>query len=166
MLPPEYSEGIFVVYMIGLSKYFDLILGNNNAIIFNSKYYRTVLYLGLLLGVIAILLNMYLIPKYQIDGTATATLIAVTLYSLAKLLFVVLKMKLFPFTRQTVISLIITIGLYLLFYFWDFSYSPLINIIFKSILLTACYSFLNYALNISADINLVVDGIFKKFRRQ
>jgi hypothetical protein len=34
--------------MIGLSKYFDLILGNNNAIIFNTKYYRAVLFLGVI----------------------------------------------------------------------------------------------------------------------
>jgi hypothetical protein len=29
----DYKEGIMVVFMIGLSKYFELILGNNNAII-------------------------------------------------------------------------------------------------------------------------------------
>ena len=51
LVPKEYSGGIAVVFMIGLSKYFDLILGNNNAIIFNTKYYRMVLYLGLMLGV-------------------------------------------------------------------------------------------------------------------
>ena len=50
VLPVGYSEGIAVVFFIGISKYFDLVLGNNNAIIFNSKYYRAVLFLGLLLG--------------------------------------------------------------------------------------------------------------------
>jgi hypothetical protein len=45
-------------FMIGLSKYFDLILGNNNAIIFNSKYYRMVLF-GLMLF-LTITLNLVL----------------------------------------------------------------------------------------------------------
>jgi hypothetical protein len=49
MVPKEYGGGILVVFMIGLSKYFDLILGNNNAIIFNTKYYRAVLFLGVIL---------------------------------------------------------------------------------------------------------------------
>jgi uncharacterized membrane protein YphA (DoxX/SURF4 family) len=54
LLPKNYSTGIFVVFTIGISKYFDLILGNNNAIIFNSKYYKAVLFLGLLLAFLAI----------------------------------------------------------------------------------------------------------------
>src|SRR5574343_352213 len=113
MLPTEYSQGLFVVFTIGLSKYFDLILGNNNAIIFNSKYYRAVLILGLLLVVLIVLLNMYFIPNFGLNGAALATLIAITLYSLAKLLFVVLKMKLFPFTTKTLISLYLVLIYYL-----------------------------------------------------
>ena len=43
ILPNEgYDQGLFVVFTIGLSKYFDVILGNNNAIIFNSKYYKII----------------------------------------------------------------------------------------------------------------------------
>src|SRR5574343_126472 len=113
MLPAEYSQGLFVVFTIGLSKYFDLILGNNNAIIFNSKYYRAVLILGLLLVVLIVLLNMYFIPNFGLNGAALATLIAISLYSLAKLLFVVLKMKLFPFTTKTLISLYLVLIYYL-----------------------------------------------------
>jgi hypothetical protein len=48
MVPKEYGGGILVVFMIGLSKYFDLILGNNNAIIL-IKYYRAVFFLGVIL---------------------------------------------------------------------------------------------------------------------
>jgi hypothetical protein len=33
MVPKEYGGGILVVFMIGLSKYFDLILGNNAIIL-------------------------------------------------------------------------------------------------------------------------------------
>ena len=79
----SYSTGIFVVFTIGISKYFDLILGNNNAIIFNSKYYKAVLFLGLLLAFLAISLNMIFIPIYGINGAAIATLISITLYSLS-----------------------------------------------------------------------------------
>ena len=93
LLPDEgYDNGLFVVFTIGLSKYFDVVLGNNNSIIFNSKYYKMVLILGVLLVFVVVGLNLIFIPKYGINGAALATLISITLYSLAKLLFVVLKM--------------------------------------------------------------------------
>lgn len=163
LLPAEYGGGIFVVFTIGLSKYFDLILGNNNAIIFNSVYYRMVLFLGLLLAFLAVTLNMFFIPRYGINGAAIATLIAITLYSLSKLLFVVLKMKLYPFTKQTVISLVISILTFVFFYYWEFPFHPLANIILKSVLMTVFYLYVNYKLAISPDINQVIDRFLPKF---
>jgi len=162
MLPVEYSQGLFVVFAIGLSKYFDLILGNNNAIIFNSKYYKTVLLLGVMLVALIIFLNMYFIPKYGLNGAAFATLIAITLYSLAKLFFVVIKMKLFPFTRKTILSLAIGIIGFMLFYFWEFPFHPIINIALKSILVTIFYLGISYYLKLSSDINFVMNSVFSK----
>ena len=166
LLPANYSGGIFVVFTIGISKYFDLILGNNNAIIFNSKYYKAVLFLGLLLAFFAITLNMLFIPMYGINGAALATLISITLYSLAKLLFVVVKMKLYPFSNKTLLSFGILITTFLLFYYWDFPFNPILNIVLKSILVTILYVFVNYKLVISAEFNQVVDSILKKLRFQ
>jgi O-antigen/teichoic acid export membrane protein len=165
LLPKQYSGGIFVVFTIGLSKYFDLILGNNNAIIYNSKYYKTVLFLGVLLIGLTIGLNMIFIPLYGLKGTAFATLLSITLYSLSKLLFVVLKMKLFPFTINTIKSFGILIGTFCLFYFWNFNFHPIVNISLKSVLITFFYLSINYYLRLSADINLVLDTLLNKFRK-
>lgn len=164
LLPKNYSTGIFVVFTIGISKYFDLILGNNNAIIFNSKYYKAVLFLGLLLAFLAISLNMIFIPIYGINGAAIATLISITLYSIAKLLFVVLKMKLYPFSNQTLYCLGVLIATFFLFYFWDFSFNPIVNIVLKSILVSFFYIFMNYKLKLSSDFNNVMNSILKKVR--
>ncbi|MFY7740632.1 MAG: polysaccharide biosynthesis C-terminal domain-containing protein [Flavobacterium sp.] len=164
LLPKNYSTGIFVVFTIGISKYFDLILGNNNAIIFNSKYYKAVLFLGLLLAFLAISLNMIFIPIYGINGAAIATLISITLYSIAKLLFVVLKMKLYPFSNQTLYCLGVLIATFFLFYFWDFSFNPIVNIVLKSILVSVFYIFINYKLKLSSDFNNVMNSILKKVR--
>lgn len=165
LLPPEYSGGIFVVFAIGLSKYFDLMLGNNNAIIFNSKYYKMVLFLGLLLAGLAISLNMFLIPNFGIDGAAAATLISITLYSAAKLWFVTVKMDLYPFSRQTLYSLGVLLLGFAGFYFWDFSFYPVINIILKSALLTGFYILINYKLVILPEANAIMDRYINKIRR-
>jgi O-antigen/teichoic acid export membrane protein len=164
LLPPEYSHGILVVFAISISKYFDLILGNNNAIIFNSKYYKTILFLGVVLVAVIILLNMYFIPKFGLDGAAFATLLGITLYSIAKLSFVVLKMNLFPFTRKTVHAFALLIFCFFIFCFWDFQFNPIINIILKSILISAVYLSASYYLKISMDINYFINSIFQKIR--
>ena len=164
LVPDEYAGGILVVFMIGLSKYFDLILGNNNAIIFNTKYYRAVLFLGVLLVLLTIILNMIFIPIYGIIGSAIATLLSITLYSLAKLLFVVKRLDLYPFTKQTLYSLALTFVLFLAFYFWDFPFYPIISILFKSVLMTIAYVYLNYKFVISIEINQVMDKIYGKFK--
>ena len=164
MVPKEYSGGILVVFMIGLSKYFDLILGNNNAIIFNTKYYRAVLFLGVFLVAVAIGLNMIFIPIYGIMGSAFATLLSITLYSIAKLLFVVKRLHLYPFTIQTIYSLSITFFLFLLFYFWEFPFNPIIAIGLKSVLVTVLYVYINYKFVISTEINQVMDNILKKLK--
>ena len=164
LVPDEYAGGILVVFMIGLSKYFDLILGNNNAIIFNTKYYRAVLFLGVLLVLLTIILNMIFIPIYGIIGSAFATLLSITLYSLAKLLFVVKRLDLYPFTKQTLYSLALTFVLFLAFYFWDFPFYPIISILFKSVLMTIAYVYLNYKFVISIEINQVMDKIYGKFK--
>lgn len=164
IVPKEYSGGILVVFMIGLSKYFDLILGNNNAIIFNTKYYRAVLFLGVFLVVVAVGLNAIFIPYYGIMGSAFATLLSITLYSIAKLLFVVKKLHLYPFTKQTLYSLAVTFTLFLLFYFWDFSFSPIVNIVAKSTLITIVYIIVNYKLIISPEINQAIDSVLTKLK--
>ena len=162
----DYAEGVVVVFMIGLSKYFELILGNNNAIIFNTKYYRTVLFLGVLLVVIAVGLNMIFIPMYGIIGSAFATLLSITLYSLAKLLFVVKRLHLYPFTKQTMYSIILTLLLFLLFYFWEFPFHPIVSIGIKSILVTILYVYINYKFAISLELNQVLDNVLTRLKRK
>lgn len=164
LLPDEgYDQGLFVVFTIGLSKYFDVILGNNNSIIFNSKYYKAVLVLGVLLVFVIVGLNLIFIPKYGIDGAALATLIAIGMYSLAKLLFVVFKMKLFPFTKNTIVSFVITLMLFLGFYFWEFPFHPIVNIGLKSAIISFLYLSLHYYFKVSSDINFVIRNTVEKF---
>ena len=164
LLPEKYSGGIAVVFIISLSKFFDLMLGNNNSIIFNSNYYRTVLGLGLGLVVVTISLNMYFIPNFGIEGAAFATLISIGLYSLAKFMFVVFKMNLFPFTKKTLVSLAIIVFTFALFYFWSFPLHPILNILLKSGLIALFYWFLNYQLKTSKDINEFIYSFFSKVK--
>lgn len=163
IVPKDYSGGIWVVFMIGLSKFYDVILGNNNSIIVNTKYYRTVLLFGIFTVVLMIVLNMIFIPLYGIEGSAFATLITVMIYNTIKLFFVVNKLKLYPFTNKTFYSFGIIILGFVLFYYWDFPFNAFINIVLKSVLVAVFYVVTNYKLAISDEFNGVVNGILKRF---
>jgi hypothetical protein len=107
---------------------------------------------------------MIFIPLYGIEGSAFATLVTVMIYNTIKLLFVVRKMNLYPFTIKTLQSLGILALCFLLFYFWDFPFHAILNIGCKSILVSLLYGYLNYRLQISEEVNNVIDTILKKVR--
>jgi O-antigen/teichoic acid export membrane protein len=164
LIPQDYSGGILVVFLIGLSKFYDVLLGNNNSIIVNTKYYRTVLLFGVFTVVLMIVLNMIFIPMYGIEGSAFATLITVMIYNTIKLLFVVKKMDLYPFTNKTLESLGILAVCFLLFYFWNFPFHAIINIGLKSILVSILYIYLNFRLQISEEVNAVIGNVLRKVK--
>lgn len=164
LIPQDYSGGILAVFLIGLSKFYDVLLGNNNSIIVNTKYYRTVVLFGIFTVVLMIVLNAVFIPLYGIEGSAFATLVTVAIYNTIKLVFVVRKMDLFPFTNKTLQSLGILAVCFLLFYFWDFPFHTIINIGMKSILVIALYIYLNFKLRISEEGNMVIGNILRKVR--
>ena len=159
---PDYKSGISVVFMIGLSKFYDVLLGNNNSIIVNTKYYRTVLLFGIFTVILMVILNMIFIPMYGIAGAAFATLLTIIFYNTVKLFYVIVKLNLNPFTIKTVYSFALLIACFLFFYFWAFHFHPIINILLKSGLITVFYLFFNYKLKISQDFNRVVLSILKR----
>jgi O-antigen/teichoic acid export membrane protein len=161
---PDYKSGISVVFMIGLSKFYDVLLGNNNSIIVNTKYYRTVLLFGIFTVMLMVVLNMIFIPLYGIEGAAFATLLTIIFYNTVKLFYVIVKLNLNPFTIKTVHSFALLITCFLLFYFWDFKFHPIINILLKSVLITLFYLVSNYKFNISQDFNRVVLSVLKRFK--
>lgn len=159
IIPEEFSGGIIVVFLISIAKLYDNLLGNNNAILFNSDYYRMVLVFGVILAVTAVILNMVLIPLYGINGSALATLIAVLVYNTIKIVFVKMKFDMLPFTKQTLKISILLIVCVLVFYFWEFPFNAYINISLKSLAIGIVYGLFIYKLNVSEDIN----GMFKKY---
>lgn len=153
ILPEEFTGGLFVVLIISLAKLYDNSLGNNNAILFNSDYYRMVLIFGVLLAIIAIILNFVFIPVYGIDGSAFATFLAVVVYNTVKIIFVKRKFNIQPFSSSSLKIVLVLIVLSAVMYFWEFPFNPITNIVLKSFLIGILYFALIYKLNVSEDIN-------------
>ncbi|MDG1728612.1 MAG: polysaccharide biosynthesis C-terminal domain-containing protein [Algibacter sp.] len=161
IIPEEFSSGLLVVFMISFTKLYDNVLGSNNAILFNSDYYRIVLVLGVFLVILMILLNVIFIPILGINGAGIATFIAIFGYNSIKLFFVYKKFKMFPFTNSTLKIGILLVATVLFFYFWEFPFHPIINIGLKSTLITLIYVFVVYRLNFSEDISILIKKYLK-----
>lgn len=171
LLPSEYAGGALVVFMISLLKMYNGFLGNNGAIINNSKFYKIVLPLSVVMALSVYFLNKLFYYELEMgtDGLALATLIVIFTANTFKLVFVKSKFSISPFTSKSLQMLLIIGLLYGGFNFWDFNLSniylfqfpihPLINIALKSIIIVPIYLFLIIKLNISKDINT----LFKKF---
>ena len=162
LIPDKYTGGLIVVLLISVAKLSDNIIGNNNAILFNSDYYRVVLALGVLLAIMVVVFNAILIPEYGINGAAFATFMSVIVYNFAKVAFVYYKFKISPFCANTFKTLLLIIIIAAVFYFWEFPFHPIINIGLKSILIGACYGLIVYRMNLSNDISVILNKFLKR----
>jgi len=156
---PQFTKGIWIVLIISLAKLMELALGTGNAILVNSKYYKIFFYLSLAMAISVILLNKWLINLIGINGAALATLIVVVFYSVFKIVYIKFKLKMQPFSFQTV-KIVLVIGLiFIAFYFWNFNFHPLLNIVLKCIIICVLYLVIIKKIKISEDIN----GLFEKY---
>lgn len=161
ILPVEYRGGFVIVFLIGLTRVYDSVLGNNNAIMYNSDYYKTLLAMGVLLAVLVILLNLLFIPKYGLNGAAWASFIAVAIYNTIKLFYVRAKFNMIPFSLETlkVFGLLLVIGG--VFYVVRLPFHALVNIGIKSAVTILLYVGILYRFKISEDVYRLLNKYLK-----
>jgi hypothetical protein len=93
------------------------------------------------------------IPVCGIEGSAYATFLAVFVYNTVKIYFVKQKFNMQPFTMGSLKTLFMLVVLSLVFYFWEFKFHPIANIILKSTLISVFYFSMIYKMNVSEDIS-------------
>lgn len=140
-----------------------MFLGNNGAIISNSKYYKILLPYAIVMAVSVVFLNNWLIDEIGINGAALATLIVVLAFNSIKLWYVKLKFGILPFTDKTLSLFIILILFFFAFYFWEFPFHPIVNIALKSIVLGVLYLFVVVKLNIAPESIAIWNRLKKYF---
>ncbi len=159
IIPDEYQLFIWVVVLIGIAKLFDNLLGNNNSILYNSDYYRIILYIGVGMAILSFALNLICIPLYGVTGAAIATFSAVFCYNISKLLIVKVKFRMHPFSKNTFLATFLIVVFTFGFYYWDFQFHPILNIALKSVLIGGLYLWIVYILKLSPDINTIIKKI-------
>jgi O-antigen/teichoic acid export membrane protein len=136
-------------------------LGNNGAIISNSKHYKILLPYGVTMAFSVYYLNLWMIELIGINGAALSTLIVIVIFNILRIWYVKNKFNILPFNNKTLKLILILIGVFIIFYFWNFSFHSVINIILKTILITVVYIFLIKKFQISKEINELINRYFK-----
>ncbi|MCF6223062.1 MAG: oligosaccharide flippase family protein [Flavobacteriaceae bacterium] len=159
---PEYTVGIYIVLIISISELFKLSLGTNGAILTNSKYYKMLFYFSIAMAVSVIVLNRVLINLMGIEGAALATIIVVIIFGIIKILYVNKKLKMHPYSKNSMLILGIIGILFFAFYFVPVGDNPILSILLKSVLLIVIYTVLIIKLHLSEDINNLFYKYFRK----
>ena len=161
ILGPDYADGKWVIFFIGLGYLIDMATGTNGHIISYSRYYRMALWLLLILVGIVVVLMLLLIPTWGIVGAAAAIALAFLIYNFMKFLFVKIKFGMQPFTFKFLLVLLaFAIS-------WGTSvFVPqlklLPDILLRSAVFTTIYLLLIYFLRISEDVESLVRRFLTK----
>ena len=159
----EVEGGKYVILFLGLARVFDLATSVNAHIIGYSKKFRFNFYALMTLGVLNIILNLVFIPKYQMVGAAMATFSSIILFNLMKLTFIWVQFKMQPFTLATLKILAIAMFCWGTIYVIPFGFSPFVNILLRSILLTIIFWGATWFSNVSPDVNDMIKKGVKRF---
>lgn len=149
----EYSMGKNLVIMLAIAKITDMTFGLNNAVLSMSSSFKILLFFLLIAVASNIGLNLWLIPQFGLKGSAIATVVSVILYNLMKFNFLRIKYRISPFTRKTIVIILLglaTIGFGSMI---PRTQEPLINIIFFSGSTGAVYYLILYRFNLAPELN-------------
>lgn len=120
LLPKDYHQAEIIISILATSSLFNMSTGLNGSIIFTSQGYKFGTAFLLILLALVLILNYLLIPRYGIIGAAIANATASLTYNFLKFLFLWLKYKFQPFTKNTALNAMLIFG----FVFLLKSYTP------------------------------------------
>lgn len=155
-LDPIYKEGKWVVFFLALKYIIDMGTGVNGQIIVTSTYWRFDFFSGIILLLLAVPLNIFLVSKYGIIGSAWSNLAAYVVYNSIRISFLKRKFNLQPFTQQTVFVLIHGIACFTIIYYVFREWEGWIAILIRTIVFVILFCVTAVYLKLSPDIRPVL----------
>lgn len=157
-----FSNGKYVILILGLARVLDMLTGVNTEIISYSGFYKYNFYLILLLAILSIVLNQVFIPIFSVNGAALATLISLTFYNLLKFIVIWIKLKMQPLTWQVLWVLVIGGVAYIASSIMPSMKMPFLDILAKSSTAVFLFGSLVLYFQLSPDMNQLFTATWKK----
>jgi O-antigen/teichoic acid export membrane protein len=153
IVTPEYIEGKYVVFFIGLSNVVLMLSGISGVVIQNSPAYRKQsLFLGIY-AIIIVISNAIMIPLWGITGAAAASFAASLCFNLMKYIFLLKRYKFQPFNYRYLLVVVCAVLSYYIAYLLPKQDSFIIDIIIRGAIVSLIYIALTLSFRISKDFN-------------
>jgi O-antigen/teichoic acid export membrane protein len=163
---PEYLEGKWVFFILGIVTIIEMGTGVNGQIIGTSSYWRFELWTSLLLTALIIPLSYYLTVKYGIIGPAIANLVSFSIYNFVRFWFLWKKFRLQPFSTKTLEVIIFAICSYIIAHFSFIKFDGLVAMIGSTVVFMILFLPLLYVRNISPDLKPIIINLKKRFTKK
>jgi O-antigen/teichoic acid export membrane protein len=162
-LKESYLNGFYVFLLLGAAKIVDMGTGVNSQIIGTSTYWRFEVISGIVLLFIMLPLNYIFTKQYDIVGTATAGLISISIYNFIRIIFLWKRFNLFPFTLQSLYTLLLAGSCFGICYLLFRNMHGLPGLFLRSIVFCILYGAGAFYLRLSPDIIPVWNSVKKRF---
>ncbi len=161
---PEYLEGKWVFFILGLVTIIEMGTGVNAQIIGTSTYWRFELWTSLFLTSMIIPLSYTLTIKYGIFGPAIANLVSFSCYNIIRFGFLYKKFNMQPFSTKTLEVILISIACYIISFYLFNNVTGLFGLIGRSVLFVGMYVAGLHLRNITPDLAPILENIRKRIR--
>ncbi|SJZ92927.1 lipopolysaccharide biosynthesis protein [Sediminibacterium ginsengisoli] len=128
-----FSEGLGVMFVLGLIRIVDAGTGLNAMVINTSTFWKFDCMSGVVLFILRLPLTYYLIKHYGIIGSAIAELISYSIYNFIRFEFLRRKFNMQPFSMKTIYALLLALAAYLACYYGFEMLSGWVRIIARGI---------------------------------
>jgi len=161
-LKQTYLNAYYVFLLLAATKIVDMGTGVNSQIIGTSTYWRFEMISGIILLSLMLPLSYILTKRYDIVGPGLANLISITIYNLIRIIFLWKKFRLFPFTMQSLYSVLIAGLCFAICYFSFLNIHGLIGLLLRSISFCVLFGTAVIYFKLSPDVIPVWNTIKKR----
>ncbi|MGF2411360.1 lipopolysaccharide biosynthesis protein [Ferruginibacter sp.] len=161
---PDYLEGRWVFFLLGMVTIIEMGTGVNAQIIGTSTYWRFELWTSLLLTALIIPLSYFLTVKYAILGPAIANIISFTVYNAVRYVFLWKKFNMQPFSLKTIEVIAISAIDYLLCYLLFGKMEGIAGMVLRTVLFAGIFIVTFYWRNISPDLKPIAANLLQRLK--
>jgi O-antigen/teichoic acid export membrane protein len=164
-LKPEYAVGKPVLFILGVTNVLNLSTGLSGGIVSTSRSYwfdavSSVFYLGL-----NIVLDYFFILSWGLAGVAWSSLVALLIVVGWRLVFLRRKFKLWPYDGMSFRALLVVLAIAAGLWFLPHAGPPLLDIAWRSALLTLVYWGAVHRLKIAPELGGQAFKLLRRFRQ-
>lgn len=162
IMPASYAAVFSLTLIMMIGKFIDSSTGLNDVALNMSPFYKLNFYFSAGMVVFMMVAYRIFIPRFGVYGAAWVFTAALALYNILKTLVVWKKMGLNPFSKGTLIALLIGGLSYSINYLLPFQTNPYWDTLFRSVLVGLVFLLLILWLKPSKDIEHYVHNTLKK----